>query len=99
MVNAFSCALVDGVLAALENTTALSIFITIIYFLNNPLWSLTFSGVHIIIYHLPIFSIRSGGQYHLEERGERYQSMYSSKQNGENMASPHYEQLKVRKHF
>ena len=54
MVNAFSCALVDGVLAALENTTALSIFLTIIYFLNNPLWCLTFSGVHIIIYHLPI---------------------------------------------
>ncbi|KAJ7384321.1 hypothetical protein OS493_022428 [Desmophyllum pertusum] len=40
-------------------------------------------------------SPESGGQYHLEERGERYQSMYSSKQNGENMASPHYEQLKL----
>ncbi|KAL9964213.1 hypothetical protein ACROYT_G027819 [Oculina patagonica] len=34
----------------------------------------------------------SGNQYQLEEREERYQSMYSSKQNGD---PSHYEQLKL----
>ena len=40
-------------------------------------------------------TFRGRRDYSLEDMDIRYQSMYSSKQNGENMPASQYEQLKV----
>lgn len=40
-------------------------------------------------------AFRGRRDYALEDMDVRYQSMYSSKHNGDNMPSPQYEQLKV----
>lgn len=47
--------------------------------------------------YIKVFSVFRGQRdYSLEYTDDRYQSMYSSKQNGENMPPSHYETLKVR---